>query len=70
MHIIKIWFDRIIRSKTLHAANVIAILGILQANSDFLSTVLTAKQFGFVMMGISVLMVILRIKTTNRLQDK
>lgn len=66
----KKWITRIIRSKTMHAANVIAILGVAQANSDFLSTVMTAKQFGFVMMGISVVMAILRVKTTTALKDK
>lgn len=66
----KIWFSRIIRSKTIHAANIIAILGIIQANSDFLSTVLTPKQFGWLMMGIAIVMVILRANTTNALQDK
>ena len=66
----KVWITRILRSKTLHAANVIAILGIMQTNSDFLSTIMTPKQFGFVMMGISIVMVILRANTNKALSDK
>lgn len=54
----------------MHAANVIAILGVLQANSDFLSAMLTPKQFGFVMMGIAVVMAMLRAKTTSSLKNK
>jgi len=70
MNSIKIWFSRVIRSKTMHTANIIAILGVLQANSDFLSTVLSPKQFGWLMMGIAIIMVVLRTKTTNALEDK
>ena len=66
----KIWITRIIRSKTLHAANILAILGIVQTNSDFLSTVMSPKQFGFVMMGISIVMIILRANTNTPLSDK
>lgn len=70
MEVFKIWLARIIRSKTMHAANIVAIIGIIQTNSDFLSTVLTPKQFGWVMIGISVAMIFLRTKTTNALEDK
>jgi len=67
---IKIWFIRVIRSNTINTATVIAVLGVIQANSDFLSAVLTPKQFGWVMMGISIIMIVLRAKTTNSLKDK
>lgn len=70
MNELNIWFHRGIRSKTIHTANIIAILGIIQANSDFLSTVLTPKQFGWLMLGIAIIMVILRSQTTTALQDK
>lgn len=70
MNDIKKWFHRIIRSKTMHTANIIMILGIIQSNSDFLSTILNPKQFGFVMMVIAVVMGLLRIQTTNSLEDK
>lgn len=70
MNEINVWFQRIIRSKTIHTANIIAILGIIQANSDFLSTVLSPKQFGWLMMGIAIIMVGLRTQTTNSLEDK
>lgn len=70
MNTINVWFQRVIRSKTIQTANIIAILGILQTNSDFLSTVLTPNQFGWVMIGISVVMVVLRAKTDSSLADK
>lgn len=70
MNYISIWLQRVIRSKTIHTANIIAILGIIQTNSDFLSTVMSPKQFGWVMMGIAIVMVILRAQTTNSLVDK
>ena len=70
MNAINVWLQRIILSKTLHTANIIAILVIIQTNIDFLSTVLTPKQFGWVMMGIAIIMVVLRTKTNNALQDK
>lgn len=66
----KKWLSRIIRSKTISTASLIALIGVVQTNSDFLSTVLTPGQFGWVMIGISVVMVILGPKTTNALEDK
>lgn len=70
MNDLKIWVSRAVRSKTIHTANIIAILGIIQANSDFLSTVLSPKGFGWLMMGIAIIMVILRSQTTSALRDK
>lgn len=70
MSSVKIWFIRGVRSKTIRASTIIAVLGVIQANKDFLSTFLTPKQFGFVMLGIAIIMVILRAKTTNALEDK
>lgn len=70
MNTIKIWFDRIIRSRTMHAANILAILGVVQANSDFLSSVLTPSQFGWMMMAIGIVFAVLRAKTTTALVDK
>lgn len=67
---IKVWWSRVIRSKTMHAANIIMLLGIIQANSDYLSEWLTPKQFGGVMMGIAILMGYLRVITHKGLEDK
>lgn len=67
---IKIWWSRVIRSKTMHAANIIMLLGIIQANSDYLSEFLTPKQFGGVMMAIAILMGYLRVITHKSLEDK
>lgn len=64
------WFQRIIRSKTVNTANLIAIIGVVQVNSDFLSTVLSPKQFGWVMIIISIVMILLRARTTSSLSDK
>ena len=67
---IKVWWSRIIRSKTMHAANIILLLGIIQANADYLSAWLTPKQFGLVMIGIAILMAYMRTITDTALKDK
>lgn len=58
------------KSKTMNAALVLQILGVVQANSDFLSTVLSPSQFGYMMIGIGVLMQILRAMTTSSIGEK
>ncbi len=61
---------QLLKSKTMRAALALEILGVVQINADFLSTVMTPAQFGWVMLGIGVLMKILRAMTTSSLGDK
>lgn len=70
MKAIKVWWLRVLRSKTMRAANILLLLGIIQANADYLSEWLTPRQFGFVMMAIAILMGYLRVITHKGLEDK
>lgn len=67
---LKIWYSRIVRSKTMLFALALEILGVIQLNADFLSTVMTPKQFGWVMLAIGIAVKILRMVTTQPLSDK
>ena len=59
-----------LKSKTIQVALAIELLGVLQLNADFLSTVMSPAQFGWVMMGIGFAMKILRTVTTTSLGEK
>ncbi len=59
-----------LKSKTIIAALLIEILGVIQLSSDFLSAVMTPAQFGWVMLGIGIAMKVLRALTTQSLGDK
>lgn len=61
---------RVLKSKTMNVALIIQVLGVVQANSDFLSSVMSPAQFGYMMIGIGVLMQLLRAMTTSSLGDK
>lgn len=67
---INIWSQRIIRSKTMVAFLLIDIIGIIQINADFLSTVLTPAQFGWLILAIGILGKVLRLITSTSLKDK
>ena len=64
------WVNRIIRSKTMIAFLIIDIIGVIQLNADFLSTVLTPSQFGWLILAIGILGKILRLVTSTPLKDK
>jgi hypothetical protein len=66
----KKWLSRIARSKTMLAFLIIDIIGIIQLNADFLSTVLTPSQFGWVILIIAVVGKILRFATSQPLSNK
>jgi uncharacterized membrane protein HdeD (DUF308 family) len=66
----KNWISRIARSKTMIAFILIDIAGIIQLNSDFLSTVLTPSQFGWVLLIVGILGKTLRTITSTSLKDK
>lgn len=67
---IKVWFSRIIRSKTINTAHLIVLMGAIQANSEFFSRWLTPADLGTFISGIGIVMYILRAKTTMALTDK
>lgn len=66
----KKWITRCLHSKTMIAAAVLDILGVVQANTDFLSTVMAPHSFGWMMLGIGVLMKVLRLVTTQPMVNK
>lgn len=64
------WINRIIRSKTMLVFIAIDIVGVIQVNQDFLSTVLTPAQFGWLILGIGIVGKLLRYITTQPLKSK
>lgn len=66
----KSWIARIARSKLMFLALTLEVLGVIQLNADFLSTIMTPAQFGWVMLGIGVIVRVLRTFTTQPLKDK
>jgi hypothetical protein len=61
---------QVLKSKTVLFALTLELLGVVQLNADFLSTVLTPAQFGWVMLGIGVVVKVLRAVTIQPLSDK
>lgn len=66
----KVWITRILKSKTMIAFILIDIAGVIQLNADFLSTVLTPSQFGWVLLGVGLIGKTLRTVTEQSLKDK
>jgi len=60
----------VLKSKTILFALALEIMGVIQLNADFLSTVMTPSQFGWVMLGIGIAVKILRGVTTTSLKAK
>ena len=59
-----------LKSKTIRVALIVELLGVLQLNADFLSTMMSPAQFGWVMLGIGLAMKMLRVVTTTSLGEK
>jgi uncharacterized membrane protein HdeD (DUF308 family) len=66
----KKWIPRILRSKTMIAFILIDIAGVIQLNSDFLSTILTPTQFGWVLLTVGIIGKTLRTVTNTDLKYK
>lgn len=64
------WFHRIRRSRSMIVFIIVDIIGIVQLNADFLSTVLTPAQFGWLILGIGIVGKILRYITKEPLTNK
>lgn len=62
--------QKIAKSKLMNLALAIEILGVIQLNADFLSTLLTPAQFGWVMLTIGILIRVGRVYTTVPLSEK
>ena len=67
---IKFWFDRIVRSKTMWLAAILSALGVLQASTEALTPYLGAKSVGLLTLIVGMLVAILRVVTVQKLADK
>jgi uncharacterized membrane protein YeaQ/YmgE (transglycosylase-associated protein family) len=66
----KVWISRIARSKTMIFSIMLGIIGAIQASTEFLSTLFSPQAFGFLTFAIGVIAAILRVLTTESLEDK
>jgi hypothetical protein len=66
----KVWYSRIIRSKTLLFSLALSILGVLQASMDVFTDYLTPHAMGFVTLAMGVIVAVLRVLTTQDIRDK
>ena len=64
------WITRIVKSKTMIFSIVLAMIGALQASTDFLSTILSPHAFGYFTLASGVIAGILRVVTTQPLSEK
>jgi hypothetical protein len=55
------------KSRTLQASTLIALLGVLQMNSDFIKTLMSPEAYGWVAIATAMVMVLLRLQTTEPL---
>ena len=67
---IKVWYSRVIRSKTMWFSLLLAVFGAIQATMGAFHRVLTPEVYGLLTMGIGVIVAILRYVTTTSLKDK
>ena len=58
------------KSWTINYGLVLVILGSLQQNFDYLKTLIGEKNYGLAFVAIGIVVVVLRFKTTNSLEDK
>ena len=66
----KVWLTRIAKSKTLLFSVLLSVLGVLQASMDVFTNYLTPQAMGFVTLGVGVIVAVLRVLTTQSVQDK
>jgi len=59
-----------LRSKTLLFSILLAVFGVLEQSQAFVSSIVGQENTGFVMIGISVVVAILRFLTTQPLSEK
>ena len=64
------WIVRIAKSKTMIFSIILSVIGVIQASTDFLSTVMSPHVFGYFTLATGVIAAILRIVTTQPLSDK
>ena len=66
----KIWIDRIIRSKTMWLAAILSVLGVVQTSTDVLAPYMSPNAMGVFTLIVGVLVALLRVVTNTDLKDK
>lgn len=61
---------KVLKSKTILFALLLAIFGAVQASMGVFSAYMTPEVFGWFSMGVGVIVAVLRVLTTVPLQDK
>lgn len=67
---IKKWYSRVVRSKTMWLAIILAVLGVIQASMDVFTPYVSAQSMGGLTLIVGILVAVLRAITTNSLEDK
>lgn len=67
---IKVWWSRIIRSKTMWFSILLAVLGVIQASMDVFTPYISPQSMGGLTLLIGILVAVLRVLTHNSLEDK
>jgi hypothetical protein len=67
---INIWFQRIIRSRTMIFSLALTALGAVQTSQDVFSAFMTPKMFGLFTVAIGIVVAILRVVTKQPLENK
>ena len=67
---LKLWYARIIRSRTMWLAAILSALGVLQTSTGALTPYIGAKSVGLLTLIVGLLVAILRVVTTKPLEDK
>lgn len=55
------------KSRTLQVSTLIALLGVLQMNSEFIKTLMPPEAYGWVAIATAMVIVVLRMQTTEPL---
>lgn len=70
METVNIWFNRIIRSKTLVFNMLVAVMGVGEAAFGFIQPFVAGNVYGWGMAFLTVGNAVLRVVTTQPLSDK
>jgi hypothetical protein len=64
------WLKGLSRSLTVHAGTLVLVVGYLQGQTEWITRHFGETATGDVLMGLGVLMILLRAKTTQSLESK
>jgi hypothetical protein len=64
------WMIRLAKSKTMIFASILSIIGVLQASTEFLTSIMSPASFGYFTLISGIVAAILRVVTTQPLSDK